>query len=321
MENGDGDGGGGDGDDRVTEKAFVDATERSTVSQKIAEIISEMISGHACFSNNDNRASRPHGGERRSHQGKRMHRGGQSKRDYHSNGPYGTRNLSVMLTNGTDKERSIRSDLNKITIANYDCIYRRMCFVDDVANLIFTFKAALEKSYLEPNHNMLYVRLFGDIFRSLTAETRKAALGILRTHLPTRESLVAEALRPPSDPATDYIAFCETAKVKRRIVGRCETFSGLLDVGAISDHLDFTPLDLYNEHESAMCDIIQGRFEAAGEPDVVAGTEVMLESLGVMIQKHGFLHRNFRDALDTMGGASCFPSNRCRFKVMDILGA
>nr|WRJ69805.1 hypothetical protein TetV2_00356 [Oceanusvirus sp.] len=313
-------------DERVTEKSFVDAAERSSVSEKIAEKIASMISVHPCFSENRsaNRSSH-HGGGRKAHNGKRQYRGG--RRDYHGGGSGGhssmrpSRSMPLMLANGTDKERSIRSDLNKITITNYDCIFNRIRFVDDVDNLIFTFKVALEKSYLEPHHNVLYVRLFRDIFRSLACETREAAFGIFKTHVPTRESLIAEALRPTSDPATDYIGFCETAKAKRRIVGRCQTFSGLLDVGAISEHIGFSPLDLYMEHESAMRDILEGRFETAGDPDVVSGTEVMLESLGVMIDRHNFLQHNFKNALNVMGGTSCFPSNRCRFKVMDILGA
>jgi hypothetical protein len=301
----------GSEDARVTEEDFAKASARSTVSSKVAEAVAEILSGHACFTAVSRARAQNHG--RRGAHAKRAYR----PRDHHHHVQPGAAHAKrTALGNGTVAQRSIRSDLNKIALANYDSIFKRFRFIDDVESLVFTFETAIEKSFLEPDHNGLYVRLFSDLLRSQSAEAREASFGVFRAHVPTRESLVAEALRPRADPATDYIAFCESAKAKRRIVGRCQTFSGLLGIRAVSDHLEMTPLDLYARHESAMRDICGGEFDASAL-DVEAGTEVMLESIGVVVRRHKDLRPVFQSSIGALGTLS----NRCRFKVMDILGS
>ena len=299
-------------DARVTEEDFKKASASSAVSCKVAEAVAEILAEHACFTAASRARSQHHG--RRGAQPKRAYR----PRDGHHHPQAGASHARrTALGGGTAAQRSIRSDLNKIAPANYDSIVKRFRFIDDVESLVFAFEMALEKSFLEPDHNGLYVRLFSDLLRSLSAEARDASFGVFRVHVPTRESLVAEALRPRTDPAKDYIAFCESAKAKRRIVGRCQTYSGLLNIRAVSDHLEMTPLDLYTRHESAMRDICCGEYDA-GALDVEAGTEVMLESIGVVVHRHKDLRPIFRSSIGAIGQGL---SHRCRFKVMDILGS
>ena len=226
----------------------------------------------------------------------------------------------MIMGGGSSSERSIRSDLNKLSPSNYGNISRRLRFTADVDNLTFTFRTALEKAYLEPEHNALYVNLFADLLESLSKEARDLAIGIVRGEIPTDAVIKTEALRPASDPVKDYDDFCETCRVKRRIVGRSSTFASLLDIAAVSRSVEATPRDVYDSHERVMRDIIDGKEEdPAGAVDRTGAVEIMLDSLGTVIGKHKHLRRAFRSSIDEMDIRS-FPSPKCRFKIMDILG-
>lgn len=238
--------------------------------------------------------------------------------------------MPVMITGGgTSSERSIRSDLNKLAAGNYGNISRRLRFIADIENLTFTFRTALEKAYLEPEHNVLYINLFADLLESLGSEAREAAIDIVRTELPNDIVIKQEALQPYTDPAKNYDDFCETCRIKRRIVGRSSTFASLLDINLISKTLDATPRDIYDAHERVMREIISDSGSSSGSDTVsrdgsdsidrTGAVEIMIDSLGSVIGKHSELRRTFRSSIDEIDIHS-FPSPKCRFKIMDILG-
>ena len=230
--------------------------------------------------------------------------------------------MPVMITGGgTPSERSIRGDLNKLAPGNYQNIARRLRFASDIDNLTFIFRTALEKAYLEPEHGALYINLFADLLESLGAEAREIAVGIVRGEMPTEDVIMREALGPRTDPAKDYDRFCEACRVKRRIVGRSATFAGLLDVAPISRSLEATPRDVYDRHERVMRDIIGEGLDEDPDIDIdrTGAVEIMIDSLGTVVRRRSDLRRAFRASIDELD-IRTFPSSKCRFKIMDILG-
>lgn len=298
---------------------FRSASNAPVMDPRVAERLDAILAGHACFS-----------AERQAHPKRRNHhkRGGrQGPRGFHggqlSGAGFmrGVRSMPTIITGGgTSSERTIRSDLNKLAPGNYGSVARRLRLIADIDNLTFTFRTALEKAYLEPEHNSLYINLFMDILESLGAEAREVAIDIVRGDLPTDIVIRTEALRPVTDPAKNYDEFCDACRIKRRIVGRSSTFASLLGIPSVSGALSATPLDVFCAHERVMKDLVSDA-DAAADPgvDATGAVEIMLESLGSVIGKHNSLRDNFRTSIDEMTLAS-FPSPKCRFKIMDILG-
>lgn len=298
---------------------FRNASNTPVLEPRVAERLDEILAKHACFS--DRHPSKKRGHHRRS--GRHGHGHGLN-RSYQSSGSSHIRTIRSMPTlitcGGTASERTIRSDLNKLAPGNYGSVARRLRFIADIDNLAFTFRTALEKAYLEPEHNLLYINLFADILESLGAEAREVAIDIVRGDLPTDVIIRTEALRPMTDPAKNYDEFCDACRIKRRIVGRSSTFASLLDIPAVSGALQATPLDVFCTHERVMRDLVADTDVASNpEVDATGAVEIMLDSLGSVIGKHNSLRENFRSSINDLS-MDAFPSPKCRFKIMDILG-
>ncbi|AUF82313.1 hypothetical protein TetV_221 [Tetraselmis virus 1] len=307
----------GETDDKITIDEFVSAKEQSVISEKSKDILEVMFSSYACF-NSAIRSKQSY----KKHP-KKSYRSSKNNSNSSYNSIRTSRSVPLMLCNGTDKERSIRSDLNKITETNYTSIVRRFRFVDSPEDIVFAFKTALEKSYLEPQHNVLYVRLFGDMFHFMSTDCKSTATSIVNDQIPTSSSILEEALQPKTDPAQDYGQFCEICKIKRRIIGRSQVFAGMLRNDILSQYIDTTPIDIFNAHESAIKKIVIDYCEdehKSKEIDTVSGVEVILESMEAFLEKHSSFHPKFRNTIDLMGGVDRFPSNKCKFKILDILG-
>ena len=295
--------------DLVTMEEFYSANARASIPAKSAEVISEMLASCPCF----NGAARPV-----KNFGRRNYRKSYRNK-HHSHSLRTSRSVPLMFQNGTDKERLIRSDLNKITLTNYDNIFKRMRFLDEAENIQFVLNNALEKSFNEPEHDMLYIRLIGDMFRHVDQESVKVAFNVVNDNIPTIDILIGEAMQPKRDPAKDYGGFCEVCKIKRRMIGRSRTYAGLIINRDISGFIDITPLELYETHEAAMKKIVDScESEDDEDIDTGSGAETILESMQVLISKHDSLVDRFRVAMDDIG-MERFPTNKCKFKILDIL--
>lgn len=293
--------------------SFRSAATLPVLCARVAARLDEIFRAHACFSD------RHHPSRRKQHK-----RGPKSRYHRGQAGPSLSGRLSrsapVLLNSGTESERKIRSDLNKLADSNYASISMRLKFVADADNLSFTFRTALEKAYLEPEHNSLYVNLFRDLLGAAAGDAREAALDIFRSEIPTEAVIASEALRPPTDPVADYDAFCESCRLKRRMVGRSATFASLLGFDHLAASLQTTPLDVYSSHERVLVGIVGGTgYDGAGM-DVSGAVEIVLDSLGTVVGRHRGILPRFREVVDEIGMGS-FPSARCRFKVMDIIKA
>eukprot|EP00873_Tetraselmis_striata_P033974 jgi/Tetstr1/454238/TSEL_041157.t1 len=307
---------------------FRNASTHPVMEPRVAERLDTILAHHACFS------AHPRGahGQKKRHGGGGNRRGGRNhhpNQHQHHGGPgagggalRAVRSMSSFVSSaGTASERAIRSDLNKLAPGNYHSVARRLRFIADIDNLTFTFRTALEKAYLEPEHNRVYVNLFGDILDSLGAGERQVAIDIVQIELPTDAVVRVDALRPLTDPAKNYDAFCDAIRIKRRLVGRSSLFASLLGIGAVSRSVCATPADLYHTHERVMRELVAAppASGAQAELDGVGAVEVMLESLGTVIRKHPALRRDFTTSIDEIS-LDVFPSAKCRFKIMDILG-
>ncbi len=284
--------------------AFRGWSSAPVLDPRVAQRLEQILGSHPCFDDRHAMA------KRRCHK-----RGGRLQRHV-----AGTPHIrSGRSTPAVSSERTIRSDLNKLAPANYASIARRLRFVASVDNLAFTFRTALEKAYIEPEHNILYINLFADILESLASEARIVAINVVRNELPTVGVIRSEALRPMTDPAKNYDAFCDACRIKRRLVGRSSTFASLLELPALSS-IDATPLDVYQSHERVLRDLISdAEIAADSEIDSIGAVEIMIDSLAGVISRRNNLRRNFKEYIDEIT-LDAFPSRKCRFKIMDILG-
>lgn len=291
---------------------FRNASNTPVLDSRVAERLDEILARCSCFTD------RP---PKKRGQGKRCGRYGQSNRVRHLQASSNRAcPMPPLMIGGTPSERTIRSDLNKLAPGNYSSVARRLRLIADLDNLSFTFRTALDKAYLEPEHNLMYINLFSDILESLGGEARGVAIEIFKGDLPTHAVIRTEALRPVTDPAKNYDDFCDACRIKRRIVGRSSTFASLLDIPTVSGALEATPLDVFSIHDRVMRDLVSDT-QVASDPrvDATGAVEIMLDSLESVIGKHKSLRENFRTSIDEVS-IEAFPSPRCRFKIMDILG-
>lgn len=283
--------------------AFRNAQASPNIVDRVRNKISGILASCACFSKTPSQyrkrpGRRPPGGKQRPTHDDRIR--------------------TSAIDGGSYTERCIRSDMNKLSAANYNVISRRIRLSLETGNLTFLLTTALEKSYCDPD-NRVYIRLFCEAFQTLAGELRSTAVDVALHHFPTEIKIREESLQPIADPSSDYDGFCNSCRVKRRIVGRSSTFAGILDIPVMSRALDVTHRDLYMSHEGVMRDIIQNGRDISPGLDTVGAVEVVVDSIGAMLANRSALISDFRSSVDKMRIES-FPSMRCRFKVMDILG-
>lgn len=293
----------------VSLREFYAAAANPSSTEAFADILDHVIT--VCNRVSERSRSKKHGHHHNGHRKNRRYSGSASIKVSHS--------MPVLLSNGTSTERAIRSDLNKLAVSNYDLILRRLRFVSD-CDIKFTVTSALEKSYLDPSHNTLYVRLFSDLFDTLNADTREQAVGIVKEQMPSVEVLRQEVMVPRTDPVRDYDKFCNICKMKRRVIGRCSTFANLLGSPLISESIHASPDDVYESHEIVLKDIIKSSGNVGDDTDFEGAVEIMLDSIATVTQTSNRIIGRFRDVVEDIGVDS-FPSNRSRFKIMDILGS
>lgn len=276
-----------------------------SLPERVAEKINAILQGYACF------GDRPATGK-----GRRFAKRHQVGAQRGNATPPPRARAHPASSEPPSSDRIVRASLNKLTGSNYTSISRRVIFIASSDNVAFIIRTGLEKAYLEPNHSPLYVRLFKDVLDSVDSSTRAVALAVFVSELPTDVAMMAEVLLPTTDPVNRYDEFCATCKIRRRIVGRSATFCGLLQVPSIADHLGATPADVYHTHERVLRTLL---VHTGGDLDSHGAIEVILESIGAIICRHSNSLISFRAVIKEIPVDS-FPTSKCRFKVLDILG-
>ena len=213
--------------------------------------------------------------------------------------------------------RCITENINKITRANYGTVSRRMIIVLDDDNLRYGVSEILDKAYEQFDRCSLYVDLILDICKSLGPQQKEVLQAFLRAKLD--ESLEEDPVYPHVDPKGDYDGFCRVVKTKTRAVGRCGAFSKMLQ--KVQGFFGHTPEEYYDHHERLVFRYVNedAGAGAGADVDVAASVETLLDCLQVIVKHYNAMKSKFRMAVSRVPAAD-FPSNKCRFKVLDILG-
>lgn len=210
-------------------------------------------------------------------------------------------------------KRCINDNINKVTNSNYGVVSKRLKIVLDDNNLEYGISEILDKSYYQVDRSELYVELIIDIVNALNPAQRVLVQELLQRKL--SESLDDETVYPHVDPVGDYENFCKIVKKKAKAVGRCNTFSRMMK--RITKFFKYTPEDYYDHHENLMLKYVDNDRQV--EVDIAASIETVLDCLKVIIDHYSSLRNKFQESLCSMKMED-FPSNKCRFKVLDILG-
>jgi hypothetical protein len=212
--------------------------------------------------------------------------------------------------------RSINDGINKVTTSNYNIISKRLKLVLDDGNIVYGIDEILDKAYEQSNRCSIYVDLVFDIIESLPTSQKQRIHELLNERL--SGSLQDTCKFPRSDPVQDYDGFCKIVKSKVRTVGRCNTFSRMM--GKVKTLLGYTPLEYYDHHEQLIFKYNdEENIHGDVDIDITASIETILDCLQVIIQNHNSLKKRFERSFSNIS-YSKFPSNNCRFKILDILG-
>ena len=211
--------------------------------------------------------------------------------------------------------RCITENINKITRANYGTVAKRMKIVIDDDNLRYGVSEILDKAYEQFDRCSLYVDLILDICESLGPQQKAVLQAFLREKLD--ESLEEDPVYPHVDPKGDYDGFCRVVKTKTRAVGRCGAFSKMLK--RVQGFFGHTPEEYYDHHERLVLRYVNDDADVDVDVDVAASVENLLDCLEVIVKHYNAMRSKFRRAVSGVPAAD-FPSNKCRFKVLDILG-
>lgn len=308
------DGGSEDETIRIDREAFLRAP--PVICDRVRETIDE-IRKNRCFADKGVVYDPKYAA--RAHDRGRYARGGVGKHKRGYNGcaqlPLAPRPALNIGANIPRERRCINESINKITKANYATVSKRMKLVLDDETLQYGVGEILDKAYEQFDRCNLYVDLILDICASLTPAQRSTVQDFLREQL--EESLQDNQAYPHVDPKKDYDGFCRVLKTKTRAVGRCGTFSKMLK--RVQGFFGYTPDEYYDHHEKLVFRYVQDECECDIEVDVAASVETLLDCLQVIVKHYTAMRSKFRRAV---GGvpADSFPSNKCRFKVLDILG-
>ena len=235
------------------------------------------------------------------------------RRASHDLGP--VRRPTVIGGDVSRDRRCITENINKITRANYGTVSKRMKIVIDDDNLRYGVSEILDKAYEQFDRCSLYVDLILDICESLGPKQKEVLQAFLREKLD--ESLEDEGTYPHVDPKGDYDGFCRVVKTKTRAVGRCGAFSKMLQ--RVQGFFGYTPEEYYDHHEKLVFRYVNDDVGVDVDVDVAASVETLLDCLQVIVKHYNAMRNKFRRALSGVP-ATDFPSNKCRFKVLDILG-
>lgn len=211
-------------------------------------------------------------------------------------------------------KRCITDNINKLTLSNYATIAQRMQFVIDDKNLVYGVSEILDKAYEQFNRCNLYVNLILDIYEGLGATQQAVMKDLLREKM--SESLDEADGFPHVDPVQDYDGFCRVVKSKTRAVGRCGTFSKMLQ--KVQSFFKHSPEDYYDHHERQVLKYVKSG-AADDAVDVASSVENLLDRIEVIIKHYAAMRNKFRLVLSEIGPKD-LPSNKCRFKVLDIIG-
>lgn len=210
--------------------------------------------------------------------------------------------------------RSINDGINKVTTSNYNVITKRLKLVLDDGNIIYGIGEILDKSYEQSNRCSIYVDLVFDIIDSLPTSQKQRINEMLKDRL--SGSLKDACTFPRSDPVHDYDGFCKIVKTKLRAVGRCNTFSRIMS--KVKTLLGYTPMEYYDHHEQLVFKYMDEN-NISEDVDVAASIETILDCVQAIIQNHNHLQKRFHRSFSNISYER-FPSNNCRFKILDILG-
>ena len=222
------------------------------------------------------------------------------------------RRPNVFAPDVSRTQRAIIENINKVTRANYGTVSKRMKIVLDDENLRYGVSEILDKAYEQFDRCSLYVDLILDICESLSPQQKAVLQDFLRDKL--SESLQDNATYPRVDPKGDYDGFCSVVKTKTRAIGRCGAFSKLLQ--RVQGFFGYTPEEYYDHHERLVFRYVNEELDV--DVDVAASVETLLDCLQVIVEHYNTMREKFRAAVSGFPGD--FPSNKCRFKVLDILG-
>jgi hypothetical protein len=210
--------------------------------------------------------------------------------------------------------RSINEGINKVTTSNYNIITKRLKLVLDDGNIVYGIDEILDKAYEQSNRCSIYVDLVFDIIDSLPKAQKQRIHDLLNDRL--SGSLQDTCTFPRSDPIKDYDGFCKIVKTKLRAVGRCNTFSRIM--GKVKTLLGYSPLEYYDHHEHLIFKYTNEE-DIQEDIDIAASIETILDCLQIIIQNHNSLKKRFERSFSNIS-YDRFPSNNCRFKILDILG-
>lgn len=242
--------------------------------------------------------------------GRHSNKGVKPKRSYGRDAP---QRPSIIGGDVSKDKRCINENINKITTSNYRTVSKRMKLVLDDENLRYGVSEILDKAYEQFDRCNLYVDLILDICESLTPQQKGVLQAFLREKLD--ESLEDKGAYPHVDPASDYDGFCRVVKTKTRAVGRCGAFSKMLQ--RVQSFFGYSPEEYYDHHEKLVFRYVNE--EMGVDVDVAASVETLLDCLQVIVKHYNNMRAKFRRAVSGLS-AEDFPSNKCRFKVLDILG-
>ena len=233
----------------------------------------------------------------------------------------------AIFNNETGEERRIQCDLNKLSQQNYTRIVSRIRFSISLKNLDMVFEKLLAKAYSEPQHNGLYVNMIVELCQNMTAAERSAALQRLDGDINQTLLGLQDSVRfPCTDPAQNYEQFCAVGKMKRDVIGRCETHVSLTRCQALSDGFSHGASDIFEAHAAALASLLTLSLEPDANAsrltntvlDIETSIETLLECVGIILGKYQDLVTRFKEVV-TDTRLARFPSNRCRFKLNDLL--
>ena len=297
---------------RISREDFFRATPSvpSRVSAAIHEILKNRCFDEKTLIYDPRHASRPHDKGRYARGGVAKHKRGYGGPPH----PAPEQRPQLTIARGIPRERRcINENINKITQANYATVSKRMKLVLDDETLKYGIGEILDKAYEQFDRCNLYVDLILDICGALTQEQRSAVQQFLKEQL--EDSLQDHQGYPHVDPKKDYDGFCRVLKTKTRAVGRCGTFSKMLK--RVQGLFGYTPDEYYEHHEKLVFRYV--RDDLGVEVDVAASVENLLECLHVIVKHYTGMRSKFRRAVECVP-VEDFPSKKCRFKVLDILG-
>lgn len=229
---------------------------------------------------------------------------------------YGCGVVSPLRVHSTisDEHRSINDIMNKMTTSNYSTLSRTMKIIMTDENILFAMEKILESSYIQTERCAVYVRLVTDICNSLSEAQMRTVKTYLRMQL--QKSMDEPVTIPFVDPVKDYTVFCSVTKQKARSVGRCNAFCKFLR--GFQRDLQKTPEQYFDHHTELVFQMVKQK-DIGEDIDVAASIEMLLDCILIMVNHYEHLRTSFQTSLKSHD-MSDFPSSRCKFKVMDILG-